>query len=70
MNTYAVLNGDTVINTIIADTLSDAELGSGNTCVEYTELNPAGIGWTYNGTTFTAPIETSTPVDTTNTTTQ
>ena len=70
MATFAVIENNIVTNTILAETLADAELGSGKTCVEYTELNPASIGWTYDGTTFTAPIETPTPVDTTDTTAQ
>lgn len=56
MATFAVLSGNTVTNVIIADTLDDAQLASGSTCVEYTEANPAGIGWTYDPATgqFTA----------------
>jgi hypothetical protein len=55
MATYAVISGNTVSNCIVADTQADAELATGATCVEYTDANPAGIGWTYDGTTFTAP---------------
>ena len=70
MNTFAVIENNIVTNTILAETLADAELGSGKTCVEYTESNPASIGWTYDGTTFTALVETFTPVNTTDTTEQ
>jgi hypothetical protein len=68
MATFAVIENNIVTNTILAETLADAKLGSGKTCVEYTELNLASIGWTYDGTTntFTAPIET--PVSTDETT--
>ena len=55
MATFAVISGKTVSNCIVADTQADAELATGATCVEYTDANPAGIGWTYDGTTFTAP---------------
>lgn len=55
MATFAVIENNIVTNTILAETLADAELGSGKTCVEYSELNPAGVGWIYNGNTFTAP---------------
>ena len=56
MATFAVIQNDTVTNVIVADTQADAELATGATCVEYTDANPAGIGWTYDGTTFTAPV--------------
>jgi hypothetical protein len=58
MANFAVISGNTVSNIIIADTQADAELVTNSTCVEYTDENPAGIGWTYDATTgaFTAPI--------------
>lgn len=56
MATFAVLNGDTVINIIIADTKEIAEEVTNSTCVEYTTENPAGIGWTYDGSVFIAPV--------------
>ena len=56
MATFAVISGNTVTNCIVANTQADAELATGTTCVEYTDANPAGIGWTYDGTTFTAPV--------------
>lgn len=55
MATYAVLQDNKVINIIVADTLEDATGVTGFNCVEYTLENPAGIGWTYNGTTFEKP---------------
>jgi hypothetical protein len=57
MATFAVINDNQVLNTIVANTQADAELASGHTCVEYTEANPAGVGWTYDPATntFTAP---------------
>ena len=56
MAMFAVISGNSIINVIIADTLEIAEETTNQTCVEYTEDNPAGIGWTYDGTTFIAPI--------------
>ena len=56
MATYAVISGNTVTNVIVADTQADAELATGATCVEYTNSNPAGIGWTWDGTTFTPQV--------------
>jgi hypothetical protein len=57
MANFAVISGDIVNNVIVADTLEIAELVTGQTCVEYTDTNPAGIGWTYDATsnTFTPP---------------
>ena len=55
MAIYAVLSGDSVANVIVADTKETAEYITGTTCIEYDETNPAGIGWTWDGTTFTAP---------------
>jgi len=55
MATFAVMNGNTVSNVVSADTIENAQIATGSTCVEYTEANPAGIGWTFDGTTFAAP---------------
>jgi hypothetical protein len=55
MATYAVINKGIVENIIVADSLEVAEQIVGFTCVEYTQENPAGIGWTYDGTKFIAP---------------
>jgi len=55
MANFAVIKDDLVTNIIVADTKEIAELVTGLTCVEYTENNPAGIGYAYNGETFTAP---------------
>jgi hypothetical protein len=56
MANYAVINNEKVINVILADSKEIAEEVTGLTCIEYTEENPAGIGWTYDGTDFTAPV--------------
>jgi len=56
MTNYAVLNNNTVTNVIVADTKEIAETVTGLTCVEYTDENPAGIGYTYDGENFIAPV--------------
>jgi hypothetical protein len=56
MANYAVMNGNTVENIIVADTKEIAEQIVGKLCIEYTNSNPAGIGWTWDGTKFTAPV--------------
>lgn len=57
MGTYAVINGNTVSNIIVADDKEEAEGALGCVLVEYTPENPAGIGWTYDAETgtFTEP---------------
>ena len=55
MANFAVINNNVVVNTILADTKEIAEDASKSECVEYTYENPAGIGWTYDGTNFIAP---------------
>jgi hypothetical protein len=57
MAMFAVMSGDKVINTIIADTKELAREVTFSICIEYTEQNPAAIGWTYNGSTFEEPTE-------------
>jgi hypothetical protein len=54
---YAVMSGNTVLNVIVADSKADAEQVTNSTCVEYTDVNPAGIGWSYDGKIFTPPVE-------------
>lgn len=48
MPTFAV--GNPVQNVILADSLADAELATGQTCYEYNDTNPANIGWTHDDT--------------------
>lgn len=55
MATFAVLEGNVVVNTIVADSVTIAEEATGLTCVEYTKENPAVIGLTYDGTLFEQP---------------
>jgi hypothetical protein len=56
MANFAVIKDGVVTNVIVADTKEIAELVTGLTCVEYTDENPAGIGWTYDGSVFAAPV--------------
>jgi hypothetical protein len=55
MKNFAVLSGSSVINVIAATTKKNAELATNSECVEYTEKNPAGIGWSYVDGVFVAP---------------
>ena len=55
MANFAEIKDNVVTNVIVADTKEIAELVTGSTCVEYTDANPAGIGWTYDGSVFTPP---------------
>jgi hypothetical protein len=56
MANYAVVQNDKVTNVIVADSKEMAEQVTGLTCVEYTDENPASIGWTYADGVFTAPV--------------
>ena len=49
---FAVLSNNLVTNVIVANTLSDAELATNSVCVEILENKNAGIGDTWDGTTF------------------
>ena len=49
--TVAVLDGNIVSNVIVIT--DDYELADNE--VEYTDANPAGIGWEYDGTGFIPP---------------
>jgi hypothetical protein len=57
MAIFAHLLGNTINNTLVAETLADAELATGGTCIDITD-SPAGIGWNYDATTntFIAPV--------------
>jgi hypothetical protein len=55
MANFAVIKDDSVINVIVADTKEIAEIVTGLICVEYIDSKPAGIGYTYDGETFTPP---------------
>jgi len=57
MATFAVIDSNIVENVIVADTKEIAEEVTGKECIEYTEENPAQIGWTYADGVFTALAE-------------
>ena len=63
MATFAIIFESKVINTIDAPSLEVAEEATGQTCIEYTTENPAGIGWTYADGVFTAPVVEETPAE-------
>ena len=54
MKTFAVIENGIVINIIVG---VEPEVVAANPTkyVEYTDENPAGIGWTYDGTNFVKP---------------
>ena len=57
MAKYAVIKDGIVNNVIVADTQAIAETVTGLTCVEIEHVPGApGIGWTYDGAEFTAPV--------------
>jgi hypothetical protein len=60
---FAVISENSVVNIIVADSKEVAEEVTGFTCVEYTDENPAGIGWNYDGVSFTDPTLEETPED-------
>jgi hypothetical protein len=55
MANFAIIENDIVTNVIVADSQEIAQEVTGKTCIEYTEKNPAGIGWSYDGKTFIPP---------------
>lgn len=58
MATFAMMNGNTVSNAIVADDKEATEAALRCTLIEYTAENPAGIGYTYDPETgrFTPPV--------------
>lgn len=57
MANYAVIKDSIVNNVIVADTKEIAETVTGLTCVEIPfEPGAPGIGWTYDGAEFAAPV--------------
>ena len=58
MAKFAIISGNSVFQIIVAD---DEEIAlavspRGAIAIEYTDENPAGIGWTYDGTKIIAPV--------------
>ena len=58
MPTFAMMNGNTVDNIIMADDKEATEAALRCTLIEFTPENPAGIGWTYDAETgkFNPPV--------------
>ena len=57
MANYAVIKDGIVSNVIVADTQTIAGEVTGLTCVEIEhEPGSPGIGWSYDGAEFTAPV--------------
>jgi hypothetical protein len=56
--TFAVLEGNLVVN-IIVGVEPEVVAANPSVYVEYSDTNPAGIGWSYDQATglFSAPIE-------------
>jgi len=52
---YAIIEGGVVINVIMWDGKSSWEPPEGSTVVEIPDGTIVGVGYAYNGTTFTAP---------------
>jgi hypothetical protein len=62
MPTFAMMSNNTVETIIMADDKEATEAALNCTLIEYTDENPAGIGWIYDQETgvFTAPVLDST----------
>jgi hypothetical protein len=56
---FAVIENEIVVNVISADSKAVAEEATCLTCVEYTDANPAHIGFKYDGETFEQPVITA-----------
>lgn len=57
MANFAVIFNNSVQNVIVADTLADAQaVSSPHALIVEDTDNTVGIGFTYDGTTFTAPV--------------
>ena len=58
MATFAMMGGNSVTNIIVADDKEATEAALGCKLIEFTQENPAGIGWTYDEATgkFIAPV--------------
>lgn len=55
-DTYAIIQNGVVVNTILWDATAQPNYQPEDVAVKITDLNPRpGIGWTYDGTNFTAP---------------
>lgn len=59
MATYAMMSGNSVSNIIVAEDKEATEQALKCVLIEFTNENPAGIGWIYDPetNTFTPPVE-------------
>jgi hypothetical protein len=56
MANFAVMNGNVVVNVIVADTKEIAEMVTNSTCIEFNlDEREAGIGYIYDGKKFSLP---------------
>jgi hypothetical protein len=55
MRTFAVIENGIVTNVIVG-VEDEVVAANPNKYVEYTDLKPAGIGWTYDGINFVPPV--------------
>ena len=65
MPTFAMMNGNVVDTIIMADDKEATEAALRCVLIEFTEDNPAGIGYTYDPETgkFAAPVIEDLPVE-------
>lgn len=56
MSTYAELNTQNIVINVIVANAEFVATQTDKTYVEYTDENLAGIGYTWNGTNFVAPV--------------
>jgi hypothetical protein len=56
MATFAEITDGVVSNVIVAENIEILQAMSNKLFIEYTEDNPAGIGWTYENGILTAPV--------------
>lgn len=66
MANYAMMNGNSVGNIIVADNKEETEILLNCVLIEITPENPAGMGWTYDFETgkFNPPVVEETNADT------
>ena len=55
MANFGVLDNNLIINILVCETKEIAEIVTGKTCIEL-PLTNVGIGWSYDGAEFTAPV--------------
>ena len=63
MAIYAVIENNTVINVIVADSKEIAEEVTGKLCIKSTQDNGAGIGFAFDGEKFINPAPIQEPIN-------